>query len=483
MQAPPEATAARAAAREYTDFVLRFRNVLGTGVGRRTVGGSETDEWSLVVFVAHKIPPAFLRSDEMIPRELVTTQGRVGTDVVEVAPPRLLVDTAAYNPVVGGCQIRSVASGGTLGGAFYDARDYQPVLLTCNHCLTVPGQRTYIPNDPRVWQPAAAGAAEIGWTKRIVPMFPGPLGSPNAFEAVVDAGIVAPNLMTGVSFRVLEVGQHPYVVLPAYPGLDVVKRGATTDLTPGTVNHVDVAFVFTDSATGQRVRIGGADSVFSIKRIGGNFALPGDSGALVIDADGGAVRGMVFAGDLAVSGFTYACDIEAVMRSLELKTPCTGGLHALVYRAVVRRRPEIATDVLVAETADRFVKNVDKFRHRYLANTGDDRAASAIGRTLGLLATDLAEAVHEDEDFAGLLELAFGEWLVLPTVYDMLEYRLPREFGERVRAALDRMQHGRPDLAEPEWLAMALAAASGQKVRDLLNTATGFSSASVTSPQ
>jgi hypothetical protein len=68
--APDEANAARAAAREYTDWVLSFPNVHGCGVGRRTVDGRETEEWSLVVFVARKLPLSALRSDEVVPRQL-----------------------------------------------------------------------------------------------------------------------------------------------------------------------------------------------------------------------------------------------------------------------------------------------------------------------------------------------------------------------------------------------------------------------------
>lgn len=34
----------------------------------------------------------------------------------------------------------------------------------------------------------------------------------------------------------------------------------------------------------------------------------------------------------------------------------------------------------------------------------------------------IAEALLADEDFSGLLNRAIGDWLVLPTVFEMLEY-------------------------------------------------------------
>jgi hypothetical protein len=472
MQAPDEARTARAAARRYTDFLFRFPNVLGAGVGRRVVGGDERDEWSLVVFVERKLPAALLTTDQLIPRELVTEEGIATTDLIEVTPPRLLVDTALYDPLIGGCQIGSAGGGGTLGGILYDGTDDQPVLLTCNHCLTLPGQRMYIPQDARVRQPIGGPEASIGTTKRIVPMLPGPLGASYAFEAVVDAGIVAPNFLRDLSFRVIELGRHPYVVLPAFPGLEVMKRGATTELTPGTVKHIDVAFVFTEPANGQRIRIGGADCVFSINRVGDNFAMPGDSGALVIDADRGAVRGMVFAGETQRSGFTFACDMDAIVRSLQLETPCAGGLRSVIRRAMFKRRIEVWA-IAKAESAGivgHMARNVEMFRRRYLANAGEGHAGLAIELTLQRLATDLAEAVNDDEDVAGLLELAFGEWLVQPTVFDMLEYRLPPEFGTHVLAALDRLARRSPEVTRPAWLPVALSACAGMKVREILDT-------------
>jgi class 3 adenylate cyclase/tetratricopeptide (TPR) repeat protein len=85
---PDELRAARAAARDHTNAVLRLPNVIGCGVARRIVRGRETTEWCLVAFVSQKLPPAMLAADAMVPRELTTPEGTIRTDVVEREIPR-----------------------------------------------------------------------------------------------------------------------------------------------------------------------------------------------------------------------------------------------------------------------------------------------------------------------------------------------------------------------------------------------------------
>jgi hypothetical protein len=494
--APDDANAARAAAREYTDWVLSFPNVHGCGVGRRTVGGRETDEWALVVFVTRKLPLSALRSDEVVPRQLDSLEGSVLTDVIEVAEPRFHLDTAQYRPLIGGCQIGVPVAGGspgargagTLGAILYDAIDYQPVLLTCNHVVTAPGLRNVWPADLRVFQPAS-GATSMGQTKRIVPWTLAPLGADYAWDARVDAAVIDPNLNVELKFEVIDVGKHPYVFLPPYEGLEVVKRGAQSDLTEGTVKFIDVTVRIPDF-DGKTVKFGGVDSGFAIQRLGAQFSIPGDSGSLVVDKNLGATRGMVVGGDNVVSGFSYACEMGAIVQALQLETPCMGGLHSMIMRAALRRgivSPELELPSRHwAPIGDRIespevelpsvhrllwhrVANVDRFRERYLPDAADGRIAGALGSTLQMLATDLAEAIYGDEDFAGLLDEAFGEWLILPTIYDMLEYRLPEDFGQRVLKAFDRLREQRPEVEGViRWMEPAFSGSGGMKMRELL---------------
>lgn len=90
------------------------------------------------------------------------------------------------------------------------------------------------------------------------------------------------------------------------------------------------------------------------------------------------------------------------------------------------------------------------------------------------LAVELAEAIHADEDFAGLLDEAFGDWLVQPTVYDLLEYRLREDLGTRVLRAFDRLACVEPrTAAATAWLGPALAQSGGIRMREPLERRVG----------
>ncbi|MGZ6693598.1 MAG: hypothetical protein ACXVHQ_40180, partial [Solirubrobacteraceae bacterium] len=185
----------------------------------------------------------------------------------------------------------------------------------------------------------ASGGFVAGQSRRIVPWLPAPLGASWAYEAQVDAGIVAIDPTQTAEFDVIDLGKQPYVVLPPHEGLQVAKRGASSQVTTGSVEALDLVFRTWDE-DGKEMRIGGLDSAFSIRSPpGAVFALPGDSESLVIDADGGAARGLLFASDSQPSGQAIACHLGAVMAALGLEVPCTGGLHWLIRRAIRNRRP------------------------------------------------------------------------------------------------------------------------------------------------
>jgi hypothetical protein len=44
-------------------------NVVGVGVGKRSIGGQQTDELALVVMVSEKLPEVQLDKDDLIPRQ------------------------------------------------------------------------------------------------------------------------------------------------------------------------------------------------------------------------------------------------------------------------------------------------------------------------------------------------------------------------------------------------------------------------------
>lgn len=465
----------RAAVRRHTDLLLAYPNVVAVGAARKIRKGRPTDTQAVVVYVSRKLPASMLEPMHRIPGQFETDDATVVSDVVQIAEPRFMaVDTAPYRPLRGGCQIESSSGTGTLGGILYDRLDHRPVLLTNNHVLTPAGAPTVLPADTRIFQPA--GGPQVGSAKRIVPMFLAPLGEFNyRFAARVDAGIVAPLPGIALDFSVVELGKHPYVVLPPHEGLAVQHRGFRTQLRSGTVEALDLTVIM-KASNGDRHRIGGGSSVFSIRAperfIG---AWPGDSGSLVVDASGGAARGLVFGGDGQSGGLTFACELGAVMQELQLETACSGELAALIRRAVLRRMTvawaaaEHGTDGGTRHAnalVEAMVEKVDRFRDRHLADAQDGRVAGAFGTLLHQLASELAEGAHDDEDFAGLIDQAFGDWLALPTVHDMLEYRIPDQLGPTAIAAfrrLGRRARARHDLG---WFEAALSRSCGLTMRE-----------------
>jgi hypothetical protein len=455
----------RRAAGEYSERVFSYPNVIGYGVGQKTTRGRKTGESCLVVFVERKLPVSALRAQDVLPRKIDTAHGALTIDVVEQAVPRFLTDTAAYDPLRGGCMITASAVGGsgTLGAVMYDRRDAEVVLLTCNHVLTPAGQRGDVPANPVVSQPTFGNP--VGRTKRIAPWFYAPLGDAVKWTARVDAGIVALDAGVDAQFRVIGLGKHPYVPLPPLEGLEVRKRGFQSELTVGTIEHLDVTITMRD-ANGDRARIGGPGSGFSVRSpADAPFAVPGDSGSLVVDAQGGAARGMMFAGDGMAGGLSYGCQLNAIMEALELETPCTGSLDAMFMAALRRRRLH---DMIRQEQMPGIIKVIKRFRRRYLQAAAEGSFGNALEQMFQALAPEFAEAIALDDDFAGLMDHALGDLLVQPSVYDMLEYQPPEDFVERLGRAFERLHALNPDASGFEWVVPALQDCGGTSLRDLL---------------
>ena len=210
---------------------------------------------------------------------------------------------------------------------------------------------------------------------------------------------------------------------------------------------------------GQTVRIGGVGSGFSVRSPkNGLFFQRGDSGSLVVDSAGGAARGLMFAGDFTNGGLSYGCQLSAIMEQLQLETPCTGSLNAAFMRAL--RRRQLFTTVAILDSV-RLTANIAKFRARHLKAAASTSVGGALEHMFQSLGSELAEGLTLDEDFAGLIDLAFGDWLIQPTVFDMLEYQLPDDFSERLGRAFERFRHLNPNVSGYEWLlppSMAAAA-------------------------
>jgi hypothetical protein len=138
-----------------------------------------------------------------------------------------------------------------------------------------------------------------------------------------------------------------------------------------------------------------------------------------------------------------------------------GGIDHVIDRALKRR---LTRRVRAADLK----RNADRFRRTHLAPDCNGRVSGAVGALLEALARPLAEDIARDEEFAALLDVAFGDWLVSSSVDDLLEYELPRDFGLRVARAVDHFLRRHPEtrgLQVPRGLVVALG---GGSVRELL---------------
>ena len=214
--------------------------------------------------------------------------------------------------------------------------------------------------------------------------------------------------------------------------------------------------------------------VFGMKRV----AVFGNTGAgkstlakrlsLVVDAEGGAARGLMFGGDFMKGGLSFGCQLSAIMEELQLETPCTGSLNATFMRALRRRRLLGTIGDVDTTFAGAASKSLAKFRHKQLKHGVAGSVGRAIEAMFQALAPELSEGLAFDEDFAGLIDHALGDWLVQPTVYDMLDYELPEDIECRLDRAFARFREIHPEAQGYAWFPAAFKGCGGTRMREVL---------------
>ncbi|HYT00449.1 MAG TPA: hypothetical protein VEO20_07250 [Thermoplasmata archaeon] len=279
-------------------------NVVGVGIGHRTVRGFPTEEIALKVYVRQKIHPLLVRDGQVVPDEV---EG-VPTDVEEAGefsiwrpiPP---IYQRKVRPAMGGLSIGHYAvTAGTLACLVKDAGE--TFILSNNHVLA--NENRGAEGDP-ILQP---GRFDGGKPDRDV------IGRLDTFVAVdpedpnvVDCALAQPFDARDVTPDILNVGRLRGARPPALEER-VMKSGRTTRLTNGTVVDVD-ATLRVGYSTGSYVFM---DQMI-IKGERGSFSAGGDSGSTVVGYDGKAV-GLLFAGS---PFFTIANKMSNVEKALDVK--------------------------------------------------------------------------------------------------------------------------------------------------------------------
>lgn len=299
------------------------RNVHAVGVGRKRVGGADTEDAAVRIYVAQKLPLTLLPPDERLPSQI----DGIPVDVVE-SPPALLMNATGCSenrklrqrPVLGGISAahRDVTAGTIACICHSTAKDDDPEDLFLLSNYHVFGASSGNAGDP-VLQPApldgGVAADQIAVLHRAVPVVPG-----GADRNCVDGAIARISPGVPCSPAVCTLGDITGTAV-ATDGTRVRKHGRTSGYTEGMVTDesydVVVGMDLHDSSIvalfHEQLRIERVDP-FAI------FAMGGDSGSLVVESEAANAVGLYFAGP---SGGAYgvANHIADVMDELRIRIP------------------------------------------------------------------------------------------------------------------------------------------------------------------
>lgn len=280
---------------EVRDKIESLPHVVGTGVGKKRVGGQKTDETSLVVFVNRKVPDTDLAEPERIPRTIDLDDETTSTDVQQVGDitTQAVVDpvdrqsqrTGQYRPAPAGVSVaHPLVSAGTLGSTTLETADGEMVVLTNAHVAAPQKQAS---EGDLLLQPGPAdGGSEdddIGALSEWSEINPNEPNTTDSALVTVDPDDIEPEILgigplTGFDEPDIDTNE------------EYVKSGRTTGVTSGDLRSRDA-----------RVRVGGyydEPVIFEGVDVFGPMSASGDSGSLIglDDGDGFTATDLLFAG-------------------------------------------------------------------------------------------------------------------------------------------------------------------------------------------
>jgi hypothetical protein len=325
------------AKRKAVETLLRpNRNIVGIGVGKKTVDGEEKD--CLRIYVVSKLDLGDLYPRDRVPPTFrAETSGiDVPTDVIQIGsfwrrgrrpktretrPP-----LAPNSPIQPGSRIRVKTSApnvnegftGTLGAVLTDGTDRY--MLSCNHVLRVNGR---VPDAAHIVSAEFVGTEDIiAKPDDFVPLS---YDEGNPVDCAVALLPKGPSEVLPKGHREVQAGfldgltLSPKGPIAPVPNMKVTKVGATTYRTDGTIVDVN-ADLYVDYSFGtflfeQQIMIeGGTD--------GYDFASGGDSGSIVVETETNRPTAMIFA---ASGGFAVACPLT----TLPYAAPDNGVIYKL----------------------------------------------------------------------------------------------------------------------------------------------------------
>jgi len=315
---------------------LAKKNVVGVGIGYKTVKGKQTDVPAVVALVRKKEALPNLKPDDRLPQ---FAKGLRQTDVLEVGDIKALSYTNKERPAPGGVSIGHYKiTAGTLGTVVRDAKTGQTLILSNNHVLA--NSNDAILGDP-ILQPGPVdggklGRDEIGTLLRYVPIdfnldggscpfaelyanigngIATILGSTHRLKSYtfqpqavnhVDAAVATPYSSSDLDPHIVNIGVVNGTV-PAFLGQEVRKTGRTTEYTEGKIELIDATV---------QVQYGeGKIATFEKQLISGFMSKGGDSGSLLVEKNSLRAVGLLYAGSDQVTIYN---PIQFVLDALEI---------------------------------------------------------------------------------------------------------------------------------------------------------------------
>jgi hypothetical protein len=319
--------------RAHEHKLLRKKNVVGVGIGKKIVGGKQTDQDCITIMVSEKVPIQALSKADIVPHKIED----IVTDVVQVGTLRAFAKrTDRWRPAPGGISIGHYKiTAGTLGAIVKDKQRGKRVILSNNHVLANSNDATQGDN---ILQPGPfdggnptedviaqldrfvpitfASAPPVCGMAKIVVAFCNLvaklIGSSHQFQVikmstetnVVDAALALPLSNDLVLDEILEIGEVSEWTEDVQIGTAVKKSGRTTEVTQDTIQILDATV---------NVQYGeGKLATFSGQLVAGPMSQGGDSGSLVVDLQNRAV-GLLFAGSDQSTIFNPIKDVVSLL--------------------------------------------------------------------------------------------------------------------------------------------------------------------------
>jgi hypothetical protein len=306
--------------------LLAMQNVVGVAPSFKMTGGKLTATQSLTVFVEKKKPETQVPKGDRVPAEV----DGIGTDVVESGRFDALAFTGKVRPALPGFSIgHHNITAGTFGALVRDIRrcgcddlrdcscpprggsgDY--LILSNNHVLAASNAAAI---GDAILQPGSFDgglfpADTVATLERFEPIVFGRSG-----YNLVDAAVARPTYSRNVTAAI--IGQViPRGVDQASIGMRVIKVGRTTQVTFGTVLAINATVAVNYGPPGV--------ATFRHQIITGAMSAGGDSGSLLMSAEGLSAVGLLYAGSAVLTIHNHISDVETALGVRPVTAPTVG---------------------------------------------------------------------------------------------------------------------------------------------------------------